>query len=175
MISFWSPTHPNAYLGQWHESDFALTSDIVEQGLPDAIRNLKLYQERKETLCKVCGEFTTAEKFMMVMKAAIFADEESLAKMRATHDPKTLKALGRGVANFDHATWQRYSLDIVIVGNYLKFTQNAQLRAELIKTGDKILVEGSPVEYTDALFCSFASTHTHSQKHTTAAQYGAWV
>jgi ribA/ribD-fused uncharacterized protein len=50
------------------------------------------------------------------------------------------------VKNFDPAVWEKYCRSIVVEGNYYKFTQNADLREFLLGTGDRVLVEASPVD-----------------------------
>lgn len=42
---------------------------------------------------------------MMVQKARLFKDEAIAKKMLATTDPKTHKALGRKVKDFDGRVW----------------------------------------------------------------------
>ena len=96
---------------------------------------------------------------MMWSKAMLFNDFETAALILETADPKKQKALGKLVENFNSATWDTRKLDIVIEGNFHKFTQNAEMKRELLSTGDKILVEGSPydtiwgvgLKYTDDL------------------------
>ncbi len=80
----------------------------------------------------------------MAKKARLFDDEQSLAKIFDTHDPKSAKALGRKVKHFDSDVWQANARRIVIEGNLAKFNQNEHLRAYLLGTGDMVLVEASP-------------------------------
>jgi ribA/ribD-fused uncharacterized protein len=87
-----------------------------------------------------------AEQFMMAEKARLFGDEATRARILATDSPREHKALGRTVAHFDTATWQDACLDIVVRGNLAKFGQNPEMRAALLATGDKLLVEASPLD-----------------------------
>ncbi|KAG2485850.1 hypothetical protein HYH03_015433 [Edaphochlamys debaryana] len=64
----------------------------------------------------------------------------------ATDDPRKIKALGRKVANFEPGKWASASYEIVVQGNLLKFSQDEGLRAELLGTGDTLLVEASPTD-----------------------------
>lgn len=107
-----------SYLSQWFKSTF------TENGL----------------------NFNTAEQYMMYHKAMLFNDRENAEKIRATSDPKKQKAFGRLVKNFDPAVWDEHKLNIVTQGNYLKFSQNPSLKRDLLATGDKLLVEASPVD-----------------------------
>ena len=63
-----------------------------------------------------------------------------------TSDPKEMKALGKKVKNFDQVIWDKVKYSIVLNGNYYKFSQNPEMRDFLISTGDKILVEASPLD-----------------------------
>ena len=82
----------------------------------------------------------------MVAKARIFKDEEVKKEIMNTSDPKLMKALGRKVRNFDPQVWDKAKYSIVLNGNYYKFTQNKEMMDFLLSTGDKILVEASPMD-----------------------------
>jgi ribA/ribD-fused uncharacterized protein len=86
------------------------------------------------------------EQYMMANKAILFDDQVNLDKILNSDDPKTCKALGRKVKNFDPQIWQDNCCDIVAKGCYLKFSQNEELKAFLLSTGDKLLVEASPYD-----------------------------
>ena len=110
--------HPPAVFGQWTDSVF------VVDGLT----------------------YSCAEQFMMAEKARLFGDEAIRAKIVASSAPREHKALGRQVAGFDHAVWERARLDIVVRGNLAKFGQNPAMLAALLATGDRLLVEASPLD-----------------------------
>jgi ribA/ribD-fused uncharacterized protein len=42
--------------------------------------------------------------------------------------------------------WNQHRREIVMAGNYQKFTQNTALREFLLTTGDRVLVEASPLD-----------------------------
>ncbi len=88
--------------------------------------------------------YRTAEHYMMAEKARLFGDLESLEEILRAPDPQTAKHLGRGVRNFDKEIWERNCVGIVVRGNIAKFGQNTALRAFLLQTGERILVEASP-------------------------------
>lgn len=90
--------------------------------------------------------YRCAEQFMMAEKARLFGDEAIRAKILASASPRAHKALGRRVSGFDQAVWERSALDIVVRGNRAKFSQNPAMRAALLATGDKLLVEASPLD-----------------------------
>ena len=82
----------------------------------------------------------------VVGKARIFKDEEVEKEIMNTSDPKLMKALGRKVRNFAPEVWDKLKYSIVLNGNYYKFTQNKEMMDFLLSTGDKILVEASPMD-----------------------------
>ncbi len=57
-----------------------------------------------------------------------------------------MKALGRKVRNFDEGRWARERERIVLAGSLHKFRQHADLRALLLGTGERGLVEASPMD-----------------------------
>lgn len=86
------------------------------------------------------------EQYMMANKAILFNDQVNLNKIMNSDDPNTCKALGRKVKHFNPQIWQDNCRDIVAKGCYLKFSQNEELKAFLLSTGDKLLVEASPYD-----------------------------
>ena len=90
--------------------------------------------------------YHTAEHYMMVGKARLFNDQESLEKIRQSVSPSQAKSLGRKVKNFDPKIWDEHKYDLVKKGNFLKFSQNTKCKDFLLSTGDKILVEASPYD-----------------------------
>ena len=88
--------------------------------------------------------YYTAEQYMMSQKALLFNDNETNLKIMQEKDPKTYKALGRQVKNFDPSIWDKNKFEIVVKGNIAKFSQNEELKKFLLNTNDKILVEASP-------------------------------
>ena len=90
--------------------------------------------------------YKTAEHYMMAGKARLFGDAETLAKIITAADPGKAKALGRTVKNYDEETWRAHRFQIVVDGNFAKFSQNKALGEYLLTTGEKVLVEASPVD-----------------------------
>ncbi len=147
MIAFWKHDGPNGHMCQWYKSCFELDNDTLDE-LPKHLKDCRLYKEKKDVLEHLVEQqyFNTAEKFMMMAKASLFNDEDIFNKMSLELDPKALKDYGQKVKGFDQAVWDRYSLDIVMIGNYLKYSQNESLKKDLIATGKQTLVEGSPLD-----------------------------
>lgn len=90
--------------------------------------------------------YPTAEHFMMAEKARLFGDVAIRSQILAACTPAEAKALGRKVANFDGALWERERFGIVVAANAAKFGQHPELREFLVGTGDRVLVEASPVD-----------------------------
>jgi ribA/ribD-fused uncharacterized protein len=90
--------------------------------------------------------YLTAEHYMMAQKANVFADEAVFAQIMVCSHPNEAKKLGRMVKNFDAQIWEKHGFDIVVQGNMAKFSQNPALKAFLLATGERILVEASPLD-----------------------------
>lgn len=83
---------------------------------------------------------------MMAEKARLFGDEDALGRILAAGSPGAARAAGREVRGFDEAAWTAARWQIVVRGNEARFGQNAELRACLAGTGDRVLVEASPLD-----------------------------
>ncbi|UDN36053.1 NADAR family protein [Proteus vulgaris] len=90
--------------------------------------------------------YISAEHYMMAEKAKLFNDIEIRERIIATSNPGTAKALGREVKGFNQEIWEQQRMDIVIRANIAKFSQNNALGTFLISTGNRVLVEASPVD-----------------------------
>jgi ribA/ribD-fused uncharacterized protein len=90
--------------------------------------------------------FRSAEHYMMWRKARLFDDHDMAERVVAATHPRDAKMLGRGVANFDDETWVEHRFEIVTDASRHKFGQHADLRAWLVGTGDRVLVEASPTD-----------------------------
>ena len=90
--------------------------------------------------------YPTAEHWMMASKARLFGDNETLAQILGSPDPKAAKALGRTVRNFEGGVWDAQARRLVAEGNLAKFGQNAELRTWLLATEEQVLVEASPFD-----------------------------
>ncbi|MDR0567615.1 MAG: NADAR family protein [Spirochaetaceae bacterium] len=121
FVFFWKPQNNavnESCLGQWRASEFTVNT----------------------------GEYCCAEQYMMAEKARLFKDEEIRGEIMSSADPKAMKALGKKVKNFDQAVWDKVNYAVVLNGNYHKFSQNKAMREYLLSTGNKVLVEASPLD-----------------------------
>lgn len=91
-------------------------------------------------------EYHTAEQYMMSQKALLFGDTAVNAEIMQANHPKQFKDLGRKISGFNEKVWNDNKTDIVIRGNYAKFSQNPELKEFLLNTSKRILVEASPYD-----------------------------
>ena len=119
MIYFWKQTDKYGTFSQWYKSDF------VD---PDGIN------------------FNCAEQYMMYRKAKLFNDEKIAQQILNESNPKNIKALGRKIKNFNQEVWDENKFDIVVRGNYYKFTQNSELSQLLLSTWEEDIAEASPLD-----------------------------
>ncbi|KZP11206.1 DUF1768-domain-containing protein [Athelia psychrophila] len=113
-LFFYFPVGSNGFLCQWYPSEF---------------------------ICQNGNRFVTAEQWMMYQKALTFGDFDTAVHILAAPDPAEQQRLGRQVKGFRRAEWDRVKTQIVEEGNWLKFSQNSWLRAKLLATEDRELVE----------------------------------
>ncbi|MDX3320546.1 NADAR family protein [Streptomyces sp. ME03-5684b] len=91
-------------------------------------------------------EYATAEHWMMAGKARLFGDPEAERRVLAAAHPAGAKKAGRLVRGFDEAVWERERFRIVVEGSVHKFASDPALRVFLLATGERVLVEASPVD-----------------------------
>ncbi|MCO1654717.1 NADAR family protein [Pseudonocardia humida] len=90
--------------------------------------------------------FASAEHWMMWRKAVLFDDAEAAERVLRAATPAEAKKIGAEVRGFRAAAWEAERFDVVVAGNVAKFTQHDDLRAVLLGTGSRVLVEASPVD-----------------------------
>ena len=90
--------------------------------------------------------YDTAEHYMMWRKAMLFGDEATAGRVLHAGHPQRAKNLGREVRDFDESVWEAHRFGTVVAGSTAKFGAHDDLRAYLVGTGDRVLVEASPVD-----------------------------
>ncbi|MCX5171825.1 NADAR family protein [Streptomyces antibioticus] len=90
--------------------------------------------------------YATAEHWMMAEKARLFGDAEAERLALAAGHPSQAKKAGRLVRGFDDTVWERERFRIVVEGSVHKFASNPGLQSFLLSTGERVLVEASPVD-----------------------------
>lgn len=127
-----------ACLSQWFPSSF-VGGEVAMVDLKSVI-GAALWDEF------IAGkEFANCEQWMMLWKALIFHDK-NIAKqiVEAALDPKTIRTLGRKVSNYVDSIWEHHRYNVVLAGNFLKFSQNNRLRDYLVVgTGEREIVEAA--------------------------------
>lgn len=113
LVCFHNPEEENGYLSNWYLSEFMV------EGIT----------------------FSSMEQYMMYKKAMLFQDRETAGKILQTDDVAEIKALGRGVRNFDDQIWIKSREEIVYKGVLEKFRQNPELSAQLKETGEDVIAE----------------------------------
>ncbi|MDE7365092.1 MAG: NADAR family protein [Ruminococcus sp.] len=105
IICFHNPKEINGFLSNWYSSRFK-----DEKGV----------------------EYSSMEKYMMYQKAVLFKDNAIAEKIMAIDNVAEIKAYGRMVANFNEYLWNQNKYKIVSNGVYLKFSQNEDLKKQLL-------------------------------------------
>ncbi|MFF5565018.1 NADAR family protein [Streptomyces sp. NPDC012623] len=105
--------------------------------------------------------YATAEHWMMARKARLFGDEEAERRAVSAAGPALAKRAGRLVRGFDESVWERERYGIVVAGGVHKFGQDAALRTYLLATGDRVLVEASPMDRIWGIGLAAADERAH--------------
>ncbi|MGW6568778.1 NADAR family protein [Streptomyces sp. NPDC054975] len=90
--------------------------------------------------------YATAEHWMMAAKARLFDDPEAERAALSSRSPAEAKKAGRLVRGFDETVWERERFGIVVEGSVHKFASDEALRAFLLGTQGRVLVEASPLD-----------------------------
>lgn len=87
--------------------------------------------------------FSSVEQYLMYQKAVLFGDKAMAKAILGTNDPAVIKDCGRNVKPFNGVVWNGHRAIILYRALMYKFSQNTELRKQLLATGDKMLVEGT--------------------------------
>ena len=90
--------------------------------------------------------YSCAEQYMMAEKARLFGDTEIEKQILDSDNPRHQKKLGKQVTGFNDEQWSEERSNIVFRGSVAKFTQNEELKTLLLETGDRRMVEASPID-----------------------------
>lgn len=110
-------------------------------------KNVSFPSEDLEITRRLKGKtYANNEQWMMACKAWFMNDLDKLKEIHAISDPKAIKAKGREVEPFDERLWRLVCEDVVTAGAVAKFTASERMEKEILETGDKQMVEGSPFD-----------------------------
>jgi len=87
-----------------------------------------------------------AKNLLERMQEPNYFPTTAFEKILMAPDAKSAKAEGRLVPGFDPEVWDKVSYPRMRVAVLAKFVQNDSLRNYLFETGDKVLVEASPLD-----------------------------
>ena len=104
IICFHNPDEENGYLSNWYESKF-----IVDH-----------------------VKFSSMEQFMMYQKAITFQDQTIAKEILQIKDSAKIKLMGRQVRNYNDHIWNGIRQIVVYEGLIAKFSQNEELKKQLI-------------------------------------------
>lgn len=90
--------------------------------------------------------FNFSEQCFMYQKALLFNDFEVAEQILNETNVRQIKALGRKVKNFNNELWDKHKEDFMYNACYAKFSQNDELKDFLLSTGNREIVEASPVD-----------------------------
>ena len=94
-------------------------------------------------------KFYNSEQYFMFIKAMTFGDVEIANEIIARgKNPKTAKALGRKVKNYDDKVWNEKRYQVMVDANMLKFSQSKMLTQLLFnkELKGKHFCEASPLD-----------------------------
>jgi len=126
VIGFHNPDELYGYLSNWYLSDFEV------KGVT----------------------FSSMEQYMMYSKAMLFDDKASAGDIMSTNDVGKIKALGRGVKNYNDVIWNGLRQIIIYEGLLAKFAQNAELKEKLLATEEAVLAECAVQDKIWGIGCS---------------------
>ena len=91
--------------------------------------------------------YATAEHWMMAGKARLFGDAEAeAAALARAHSRRGEEGGPAGAGASTKTVWTRERFGLVVAGSVHKFGQDPALRAYLLGTGERVLVEASPLD-----------------------------
>ncbi|WP_088892340.1 NADAR family protein [Leptolyngbya ohadii] len=88
--------------------------------------------------------WTTSEHYFQAQK---FIGTLHLEQVRLTRTPKEAATMGRNRSLPLRANWEQVKDDVMRKAVLQKFKTHLEIREILLATGDKVLVENSPVDY----------------------------
>mmetsp|Transcript_69217 Transcript_69217/g.84869 ORF Transcript_69217/g.84869 Transcript_69217/m.84869 type:complete len:201 (+) Transcript_69217:32-634(+) len=110
-------------------------------------------------------EYQWAEQYQQSQKALLMKDDEGYNKIMNAVHPMDCKLYGKQIKNFDKNIWFKNRYDVVYQGNYAKFTQNIELKQELIKYRDHEFAECDPNDKIWGIGLNLKDLHGNTKRH----------
>ncbi len=114
--------------------------------------------------------FNCSEQYFMYYKCLTF-DKDNLSLLsKILHEtsPPKIKRFGRQVNNYNDDTWNEIRYNVMLKGLILKFSQNNDLKEQLLSTNPKFLYEASPIDKIWGI--GFTATDAVNKEKTTFGQ-----
>jgi len=110
-----------------------------------ALNEFKMFSNMHEAPIQIDGiTFPTVEHYFQWSKAKMFGDAEAQAKILKTSSPKSVKAYGKKVKNFDEEAWKEKRDQVMEVAVKAKLMQHPDILKALRDTGTRPIAEADP-------------------------------
>ncbi|CUA74447.1 putative protein R617 [Acanthamoeba polyphaga mimivirus] [Rhizoctonia solani] len=91
--------------------------------------------------------YRTVQQYMAHRKGLLFAPTSSYtAAILDTTNPSALLKLSGQIPNFKESVWQRERIRLLMTANWLRFTQDSSMKARLLGTKNRELIESDPLD-----------------------------
>lgn len=125
----------------------------------------------KTIIGKITGtpiqEFFCTEQYFMWWKAITFKDWEIAKQILLVNTPQEARNLGQKVRGYTDAVWAPIREKVMFDGNFLKYSQNPDLKAKLLNPdwAEKHFVEASPYDRIWAIGLSWEDPKCEDPKN----------
>ncbi len=110
-----------------------------------ALNETKVFSNMHEAPVQIDGvTFPTVEHYFQWSKAKMFGDAEIQTKIMKTPSPKSVKAYGKKVKNFDAEAWNEKKDSIMRTAVKAKLMQHPDILKKLRETGSRPIAEADP-------------------------------
>lgn len=107
---------------------------------------LKIFAEgdltqHEKTIFKVKNiSYLGVDHYLLAQRAKLFKDDEMLEKIMSSKSIRQANLFGKKIRDFDSKEWDKHKLNMSYVANLCKFSQDENLKFELLQTEEEILV-----------------------------------
>lgn len=85
------------------------------------------------------NDFSCVDQYFTIMKAIMFGDNVAIQRIASEENAAEMWKIGRDVINFNDALWAQQKVKFMTDALAEKFSQNAELAAKLVATGDSVI------------------------------------